>query len=1802
MDLAKAAPELKPLLVQLAVAEVLNLQAPDCIAAACVRLLRNVARLAADFSNRKPLFERLLQVARSDDADFWVALRCLLHGDINSRESTVTLFDETGAAPVLLRLLEKVLAAANQPWRRIAASVAGQLGLTAQRRQDLNLVPASEANVDALVKDLGPANLDCSDLSTADCDFILERFSDIDVLRGLNIHETVDGRRVGIAPHTYVHDQQFAGLPVEFDELVTRVRPRNGYHRFDNPDGSNWLVNILSWDAVIEIALSQSAPDRWASAILTAIGHRGNLRADLRERVRTVVWLPSTTGLPVKPADLMHVPGAEAELDKLPAEILSNRVPLGRLHKDVLNHDAFDTFKKTILPFIQEALDVLAGLLQRDAAWATGLSGEWTAEQVGDWVCAFEGTPPEVVPVAALIRALHTAKDVRDLLPGFLLRISGKLSATVYANALKHMADEHRDKDADSRRPIGRVFLRYLRFVNAEGAEFTRRVLSGEQVCLLSAAGAWIPPSQLAFACNGLPTQSCLCDEQAEALPALRPPENVLVAEPEEPPGHARRQFDLLLRETPQVLRRYFSTWRDEVPPECIGAFLTVLGDDEGMVRLAREFLGNRSLDGVRQDIDAYSTPQIGQPLRVQAGQYRFACVAHGSRRVGLLSLLGTRFSTDLAGQVRTLFLGDGLEVYHGDGNWYRRTLHLAPIPADQFTPDQLGEILLNSTTGILHNVYCLREIRLGPLWKRLSHSAQLHIRIAQNRVVDAAQAFLRQVGAHRTPEVEAVLREWDTADRRRAEAEEAGRGVPHEAHQQLLGAKNRLRELLKGHAQTQQATLTAVRHKIGRDYGYEPVSVPFEMWQNADDALVELGALGHDCNRAEKLGFVVEIGHSGVRFAHWGRLVNEFQGADGRQFRNRGFDEDLEKMVVQAISDKRAGEQPGEAVTGKFGLGFKSVFLVTDSPEVVSGSVDFAIRGGIYPLRLSDGQRAALESSLRALAPDYWRRGTIIQLPLRSDMPVNQDEVLRIFRRLAPMLVVFSRRLKRLRFRAADNEETEVRWEPASVADIEGMECGAMSALENSPVRLALALSRAVGNDRVQFLLGVDADGFVPLPDDVPAFWVTAPTRATTGYGFAVNGPFEPDVGRAQLAPQSKKNRQLAGELAAALTNRLTALHAKATANWDGLRGALQLASGTTANHLWESLWEVLGRRLAGKCRKDDGSPVAALARRILWESPADGLPAFYRQCAALPTGLWGDYGALTKLTVLRFVASGALDREDVFKAVSQWTAFRKRVSAGAISSHRQLASTLTSLGVTLEAAELVKLTDAVGWELSERRLADSDLATCLGKLIKPDFINKLREGLPGERDEQEQKTLSELLSEVKFQAADASWHKPTALVVDERDEVAADEKLRAAFAPQECRLNPAYTGPGLAFFLACRPRLEAGVEAMAEWILLATSEPTRVAALHYLLKGELREHLAEELRRQRDDNKWLWQLKSGLFDWFKDRFSEAERFEILAYRLRLFDEQLRQAAETEEQEEQQDEQEPEAVQPWTVRELRKWWEQQGKPTGDYTLEGEANWELFHGGALWGEEQRKTELKRLLELPGDTSGKSLWYRLFGYACLVSAGRTMTELRRFWIQRLNAEHFWERTSKGEFSRETQEIFERAVTAEFTNMTAGGEQAYFWRRVFYDIRKVHRMVQNEFPAVLLDLVNQGHGEHLRQFLRTGHLPGPDQRPWIGTFGQSADTPLGFIIRELVRLEVITDKAVLPYAFYVCRPVLRALVKIRWIADVDSGFSGESWLMMLQTDAENGPKLMPYFDIPLLHMGITHRGEKMPRRPE
>ena len=284
--------------------------------------------------------------------------------------------------------------------------------------------------------------------------------------------------------------------------------------------------------------------------------------------------------------------------------------------------------------------------------------------------------------------------------------------------------------------------------------------------------------------------------------------------------------------------------------------------------------------------------------------------------------------------------------------------------------------------------------------------------------------------------------------------------------------------------------------------------------------------------------------------------------------------------------------------------------------------------------------------------------------------------------------------------------------------------------------------------------------------------------------------------------------------------------------------------------------------------------------------------------------------------------------------------------------------------------------------------------------------------------------------------------------------------------------------------------------------------------------------------------------------------------------------------------------------VEPWTVANLWHWWDRQGKPAADYTLEGGENWQLFYADDPGDTHRRRERLKQDLLASTTDSGKRVWYRLFGLACFMSAGRRMTELRGFWQGELDTRQFWESTSGTAFGLGTDALFDDLMQRRFANLIASGEHAYFWRRVFYDLRKIHKLVwEDGFPDTLLRLTQSGRGVELLNFLKTGTLSG--QKSWVGVFGQSAGAPLFFLVRELCRLGVITDPQVLPLAFFVSTPVRRALERIGWPgADSSERTDFESLSSIsaqlhakISGDREFGPKLLPYYDIPLLHLGLN-----------
>ena len=126
---------------------------------------------------------------------------------------------------------------------------------------------------------------------------------------------------------------------------------------------------------------------------------------------------------------------------------------------------------------------------------------------------------------------------------------------------------------------------------------------------------------------------------------------------------------------------------------------------------------------------------------------------------------------------------------------------------------------------------------------------------------------------------------------------------------------------------------LAGVRGRI-KDLGYSADRILFELFQNADDACRQLDGShpdgsGEECFRVD----VRSMAHGGFRIVHWGRRINDL-GLDPDEGRRLGRDRDLLNMLVMDFSEKPIDKN----LTGKFGLGFKSVHIVSDAVGIASG------------------------------------------------------------------------------------------------------------------------------------------------------------------------------------------------------------------------------------------------------------------------------------------------------------------------------------------------------------------------------------------------------------------------------------------------------------------------------------------------------------------------------------------------------------------------------------------------------------------------------------------------------------------------------------------------------------------------------------------------------------------------------------------------------------------------------------------------------------------------------------------------
>lgn len=285
-----------------------------------------------------------------------------------------------------------------------------------------------------------------------------------------------------------------------------------------------------------------------------------------------------------------------------------------------------------------------------------------------------------------------------------------------------------------------------------------------------------------------------------------------------------------------------------------------------------------------------------------------------------------------------------------------------------------------------------------------------------------------------------------------------------------------------------------------------------FELLQNAEDALGRRGEWGG----SRKVAFT--LSPTRLMLSHFGKPFDE---AD-----------------VRSVCDI-AESTKNESSIGRFGLGFKSVYTVTDLPEIHSGDEDFAIENYVFPKRLPPSARA----------PDE----TQIILPLKPEDASARSDITAGFRHLGPGALLFLRHIDEINWSVEGGASGfYLRNTPETLGPnvqrvtVIGQESGQPEVDQNWLVfhrDVFSAEGKKVGRVEIAFSVVAvkDAPGrWAAQPLARSPLVVFFPTVVESHLGFLVQGPYRTTPSRDNIPPGDPWNQHLVKETSSLLVEAL--------------------------------------------------------------------------------------------------------------------------------------------------------------------------------------------------------------------------------------------------------------------------------------------------------------------------------------------------------------------------------------------------------------------------------------------------------------------------------------------------------------------------------------------------------------------------------------------------------------------------------------------------------------------------------------
>lgn len=1424
--LARALPEIRVFVVRSAVASYVDGVRGDGLGRIpssedAEALLRSAGAqatppLLGDTSQRADLLT-LVATAKLEDPIVIRGVRYLLHGSADHYLGSDVLWkDPVGQKSPWVRLWRMVDEA---PWRVLTDSLSSSI--PDKCAPPLNVKAVDETSVLNRLRECNDfSRVDATEFTSEEIDLLLGRVVAEHAWMRLPLHRDFSGDRGA------VQGECFLGRDPELpDGLSVGVRFIEPSIDSDHLRQQNRFLRTWGATTAASVVLKAASPVQHWRYLMDLLGAHRSLAEHTPQAWTEAAWLPLENGGAIELNSLIRISNLDAEIRDLARRCDYAYAAPDDLSAELQAHPAFPSLLAQVSSG-EEALPVL-GKMMSEADFLIGRSARSGYRDLQQYMSTLVAI--DLLPAWGILERATVATSIDAVEKHLVPEVAKQLSADICRRTLTQIPD------LGLSGPVREVFGIYLREWRASAPESElRKALS--ELRFLSKAGTWVPAAELVAGVHGVMPELVVDDRQFESLggiavdnrttPTLEPAEV-----PAEEGGAAQEQ---LL----QSLEEYFEPLVSSSVKPAAGAVIGLFG--ERVAALAKSWLDPIAYDdylakvgwrdpghedGFDRRVKWMGNKTLAQALRTLT--IRIAILS--GNHVSAKSLTGASLQLRIApvDEVQTLF------VMTDRWRGFSCRVHMRPatVLLDK-EPQQQRDILMRTGESLLKDLYNQQHANLSELFALADEADQVTLDVARGQILDGLPQSLRSLpGIGKNKKLAKALASLDEARRGAASAKRAGRSSAGAAAS-LENALSDLAALVESDEEVQGVVLAGIKARVTHNQ-YEVASIPFEVFQNADDAVIEMQHLQQADGRpefgVEAIGrFVMQSFDKTIRFAHWGRPINYA----GRLASYKAeFANDLERMLMLGASAK----DEDEGVTGKFGLGFKSVLLASSTPRVWSRDLCFDVVAGCLPRKWKPSpatkqfQQATQTPSQRAL------RGTLIELPL--DSRLTASEVMERFAGLAGLLPVFAKRLRCV----VVGEEPHT-WQPRILQLGNGgqIEMGSVSLpVAGGRVHSRILVFRAASGSVVLRIGAAGIEEFDRKAQPaVPGTWVTAPTRGTPARGVVLNAPFQIDTGRVTLPLGATQiNTTLTRTLANEVSPVLIDLQTESESNWPVLAAELGCAESVSTAGFWYSLWE----KLLGEAPVQDSAMDVCLldtfARGVFCKVVG--------RTGRVPNGMRGDGAALVDVKGL-CLSVDLNYLANVVPALRRWGLFVDKHPVDGWCA-KQVREWLQRSGLA-----------------DDERIPSLDLAQVVGSFdsghLPPTEVANLAEILrvwPSNLGEP-YRWLAEMAA-FSLRSRAGTWVPAKALIRGHGPE----DQLLSRFAPDKAVVHPDYAADSPAF-RRVEQYLPIWCDApsmLAGWCMSAVGVDPQAAAAIWLARN-IYGPIIEQLRARRHQGGWLFEL----------------------------------------------------------------------------------------------------------------------------------------------------------------------------------------------------------------------------------------------------------------------------------------------------------------------------------------------------